>query len=211
MNGKYAVVRDSGRTLVITEELDPALDRQIIRRSSFADIASFYRNQLVLVSRTDGKKGKEPKQLGTYWLDAANRRQFDGVVFAPGRDVRGYYNLWRGFAVEPKQATGRCSRAASRDNICNGDERINRWVLTWMADAVQNPGERAEVAAPCVVRVAPARVYSRASSALSSGNISSTSLIADTSSEISTRTSKTAASCSRTKCSRPVANRPRAC
>lgn len=36
------------------------------------------------------------------------RREYAGLVFAPGRDVPGYFNLWRGFAVEPRP--GDCSK-----------------------------------------------------------------------------------------------------
>ena len=43
-----------------------------------------------------------------WWLAHPQRRDVSGIVFDPGASVdEAYYNLWRGFAVEPRQ--GDCS------------------------------------------------------------------------------------------------------
>src|SRR5258705_1872472 len=44
MNAVHAVVRESGKTIVITEEFDPVLQRLSFTRSSLADIRNYYMN-----------------------------------------------------------------------------------------------------------------------------------------------------------------------
>ena len=85
---------------------------------------------------------EKAKPLGRYWLTHGQRRQYDGLVFAPGREVPGHYNLWRGFAVEPKP--GDCSKflAHFKDNICQGDAKLYEWGIAWFADIVQNPEQK---------------------------------------------------------------------
>jgi hypothetical protein len=53
---------------------------------------SWFRPKFVVI-------GKKTVPLADFWLSNGNRRQYQGLVFSPGRDVPGYYNLWRGFAV----------------------------------------------------------------------------------------------------------------
>src|SRR5207245_333304 len=92
--------RDGGRTLVIYETFDLLLKRRVVLRSTFADVRNFFNNRRVKVVTDGGKPVLRP--LGDFWLHHAERRQYDGIVFSPGHDVEGHYNLWRGFAVQPK-------------------------------------------------------------------------------------------------------------
>jgi len=71
-----------------------------------------------------------------------HRRQYEGIVFLPGREIPNHYNLWRGFAVEPRQ--GDCSKflAHLKDNVCQGDEESYRWVVGWFANIIQHPNEK---------------------------------------------------------------------
>jgi hypothetical protein len=70
------------------------------------------------------------------------RREYAGLVFAPGRDVPGYFDLWRGYAVEPRR--GDCSKflAHLRDNVCRGDDALYGWVVGWFAQIVQQPDKK---------------------------------------------------------------------
>jgi uncharacterized protein DUF5906 len=87
------------------------------------------------------KKGN-PVTIETtkYWLVHPKRRKYQDIGFFPQRDVPGYYNLWRGFAVKPVK--GDCSKflAHLRDNVCQGDDELYTWVITWFADIFQHPG-----------------------------------------------------------------------
>ena len=64
----------------------------------------------------------------------------------PGRQIEGYYNLWRGFAVKPRPGDWSLLRGHFRDNVCRGDQKLFDYVLAWMANGVQHPGRSGEVA-----------------------------------------------------------------
>jgi hypothetical protein len=86
--------------------------------------------------------GKRRISLAEHWLSSPVRRQYEGLVFAPKREVQGHYNLWRGFAVEPKPGDCSLFLAHLRDNVCRGDEALFNWVLAWFADIVQHPDRK---------------------------------------------------------------------
>jgi hypothetical protein len=81
------------------------------------------------------------------WLNDEHRRQYAGLVFAPGGAGSEYYNLWRKFAVEPT-TTGSCQRLVTHiaDNVCRGDESLFAWVMGWFAAIFQRPTEKAGTA-----------------------------------------------------------------
>jgi len=76
------------------------------------------------------------------WIASDQRRQYEGIVFAPGYDNPALYNLWQGFSVPPRE--GDCSRFLDhvRTNICQGSEELFRWVIAWCAQIVQHPDEK---------------------------------------------------------------------
>lgn len=86
--------------------------------------------------------------LGTWWTGHPQRRQYDGVIFdpTPGATHRGYYNLWRGWAVEPVKGDWSKMQQLIREVLCRGDQASYDYVVRWMAHMVQHPGRPAEVA-----------------------------------------------------------------
>jgi Family of unknown function (DUF5906) len=88
------------------------------------------------------KIGKKVLSVAELWLGHPQRRQYEGIEFAPGGVRRGYYNLWRGFAVEPRE--GDCSKflAHLRDNVAQGDEANYNWVVAWFAQIMQQPTKK---------------------------------------------------------------------
>lgn len=94
-------------------------------------------------------EGDKPmwKDAAPMWLRHPDRRRFWGVEFNPGKKGHGtMYNLWRGFAVEPKKGAYPHMRAHIEEVVCNGDARLIQYVHGWLARAVQYPGEPAETA-----------------------------------------------------------------
>ena len=67
-------------------------------------------------------------------------------MFAPGREVPGYFNLWRGFSVTPRPGGWDGMQAHIFNSICRCDKKVYRWLVAWMAAAVQHPGRPGEVA-----------------------------------------------------------------
>ncbi len=138
MNTKYAVIREGGKTRVISEEFDPALARAYLAYSEFVDITKFHHR---LIETDDA-----PEPEGAWWLGHPDRRQYEGVIFAPGREVPGHYNLWRGFAVEPVKGDWDLLQEHLFEIICRANADLYLYVMAWMAAAVQRPGDRPEVA-----------------------------------------------------------------
>ena len=82
--------------------------------------------------------------LGDFWMSHKDRRQYTGIEFSPPGSTENpvRYNLFRGFAVEPK--AGDCSRflAHVKDNIANGDEKTFLWIVGWLAQILQQPTKK---------------------------------------------------------------------
>jgi len=139
LNNKHAVVMVGGKCVIANEQFNPVFCYPDITFSSQADLIARYANRHV-------GRGRKRTSAGKAWLAHPNRRQYEGIVFAPGEEVPGHLNLDKGFAVEPKK--GDCSRFLEhvRNNICRGDEEISEYLLAWMADAVQNRSRRPGIA-----------------------------------------------------------------
>jgi len=144
MNNKHFVVREAGKTLVMTEELDQELNRHVLKRSSFDDIRKFYCNKSLWIPAPKERWSARP--LGHYWLNHQRRRQYEGIVLAPGGAKRGYYNLWRGFSVQPLRGDWSLMASHIEKIICAGNPEVYRYVRRWMALAVQKPDVLPEVA-----------------------------------------------------------------
>ena len=130
LNKNNALVIVGDKTVILKEQSDGEI--QLLSLSAFEN---WFRNKHVM-------RGEKPVPVAKYWMSHPERRQYEGLVFAPGRDVPGRYNLWRGFATEPRP--GDCSKflAHIRDNVCRGDLALYDWVIGWFAHIVQHPGEK---------------------------------------------------------------------
>lgn len=149
LNERHAVISDiGGKCRVISEVLDQNLarPRKRISKQSFEDFRNRYMNIKVQSGQTkEGNPTYTP--AGKWWLEHPMRRQFETMVFAPGREPEGAYNLWQGFSCEAIPGTNHEPFLEHlRDNICSGNEEHFNYLIKWMARAVQNPGEQGHVA-----------------------------------------------------------------
>ena len=135
LNAQYAVVSTGSRVVILHETMDPSSNEKIVALKGVADFRLWLKNRLV-----DGKP------LAERWLASPNRRQFDGIVFAPGMHAPGFYNLWKGFPIQP--APGDCSKFLNHveEVICRANGVVATYVLNWCAHLVQRPAELPEVA-----------------------------------------------------------------
>jgi hypothetical protein len=130
INRSYALVLVGDKTAVMKESADGF---------SFMKVTAFkqwFSNQHI-------QYGGRSVRLAEHWLAHPQRRQYEGVEFAPGGEVPpGYSNLWRSFAVEPRK--GDCSKflAHVHDNVCQESERRFNWVMGWAAEIFQKPRQR---------------------------------------------------------------------
>lgn len=147
LNDRYFVVKNYGGKCRVLEEIaDPVLNRSILTHQSFDDFRNSYMNRRVNVGTT--KQGAPiTVPLGKWWLEHEMRRQYDRVVFAPQRDVPNAYNLWQGFAVEPRPGNRHESFLRHvRQNLCDNNDDVYTYLVGWMALAVQHPDRQGEVA-----------------------------------------------------------------
>jgi Family of unknown function (DUF5906)/Primase C terminal 2 (PriCT-2) len=89
----------------------------------------------------------KPIKLGTYWLEHAQRREYESVALEPGGPEvlpGNVLNTWRGFGAEPRQGDWHLMQEHIRDVLANGDEGAECYILNLAAWAAQNPGRRAE-------------------------------------------------------------------
>ncbi len=142
MNRDHFATLQNGKFYIGRERIDLKNDKHSVEWLNEAAFRSFYNVQTV--PSGDGP----PTPLGTFWLKHPKRRQYDGVVFDPSCDPRtsGMYNLWRGWAVEPKPGDWSLLQQLVRKVLCAGDNEAYDYVLRWAAFLVQQPSRPAEVA-----------------------------------------------------------------
>ena len=93
LNETYALVIVGGKTAILKETPHEPGGYTLLSHSAFQH---WFANRHVLYN-------DKRMSLSKYWMSHPDRRHYEGLVFTPGRDVPGYYNLWRGFAVEPAE------------------------------------------------------------------------------------------------------------
>lgn len=97
------------------------------------------------------------KSLSELWMKSKERKSYDGICFMPGlKAPERFYNLWRGFAVEPATQETKPTPEAkqslemflshARENVCRGDPRLYKWLMGFFAHLVQKPWEKPLVA-----------------------------------------------------------------
>lgn len=142
MNEKYALLALGKGVLVMHEDPDAPLDDRL-RFMTVDAFRLWFKNR-----RTEYKDAADNIKSATWadkWLASRKRREYRGIQFRPGEGpvTTGYFNLWRGFSVEPKEGG---SFAIYRDhllnNVCQGDQHLFEWVFAWFAHIFQRPRER---------------------------------------------------------------------
>lgn len=146
LNEMHAVIENLGGKCKIVEEIfDHALRRTRLTQQSFGDFQNRYKNKYVEVGQN---KDGVPimKEVGKWWISHPQRREYKTLVFSPGNDVPGSYNLWKGFACEPRK--GDCQKFLTHihDNICGGNEEYTTYMLGWLARMIQHPDSPGQTA-----------------------------------------------------------------
>jgi len=136
VNENYALVLVGDKTVILKQGVssEGRPDFCLMTTSSFEQ---WFGNRFV-----ERPGQKKPVPLGRYWLSHPQRRQYEGIVFAPGRDVQGFFNLWRGFAVEPRPGDCSLFLAHLKENVCRGDDALFTWVVGWIAAIFQRPDRK---------------------------------------------------------------------
>lgn len=95
----------------------------------------------------DTKPKLKNLSIAELFLKSKHRRTYDRLVFEANasRVSPTDYNMWSGFAVEPKKGDWSLMRAMMEESLANADFEHFLWILKWCAWGVQNPTERAGV------------------------------------------------------------------
>jgi len=146
LNLKHFVTMIGGKTTVVNEVHDPAMERNILTYSTPTDFKNYYSNRFITID-------DRPVPIGHHWFKHPLRRQFPGITFMPGETspYMGNYNLWKGFNVSPKAFNPTEPDNVEGfsifwdhiiNNIANGNDKSAMYVIGWMADMVQHPRKR---------------------------------------------------------------------
>jgi len=137
LNKTYAAVMNGGQFSILKEVIDPVFNRPDIHFLKKDSFCNWFANDKVEVAK--GEK-TEMVSIASLWMSNPGRRQYKGVVFSPEHDVPGYYNLYRGFDIEPKEGEWNLIQNHVYNILCGGDNDLYQWVFAWLARIVQDPG-----------------------------------------------------------------------
>jgi hypothetical protein len=135
-NQNYALVLAGDKAVIMKSETKPKF--RLLKVGAFKQ---WFANQRVMV-------GDKAVEIGDCWLAHPERRQYEGIEFAPRGGRTGYYNLWQGFAVAPRADAGSCAKflAHIKNNVTSNDAGLYNWVVGWFAHIVQRPWEKLDTA-----------------------------------------------------------------
>lgn len=121
-------------------------DRERVARFDGGELTS-YSSKSGFITTLGNKILKKKTKLGAGWLASEYRRTYRDVGLYPDGNVPSrHYNLWRGFAVQPRAGDWSLMRAHIRDVVAAGIPELDEYIIRWTAWGFQNPGKRAEAA-----------------------------------------------------------------
>lgn len=140
LNKTYAFIQHGA---FILQETTDEKGRFATKHLSPNDMHAWFANKQVQV-------GDKKIPRSRLWMSRTSRREFEAVVFAPQQNPGPrWYNLWRGFSVEPKAGPHPSVEAFKEHalvNVCKGDAALYQWLMGFFAHMVQKPWEKPLVA-----------------------------------------------------------------
>jgi len=138
LNLQHALIfQQSGDVVLLTEREENGVSQ--LRFSNPRIMNTLYPQMIFIDYRANGSPIYKP--LGEMWLKSPHRRFYEGIELCPnGRKPNpGYYNIWKGFAVEPKKGSWKKYKQHILDVLAKGEEEFSEYILAWMAQVVQHP------------------------------------------------------------------------
>jgi len=136
MNSEYAVTWVGNKCMILKEEIDPRTNIKDIQFTSDTDLRKYYANKTI----ANPEDAEKDICIMDFWWRHPDRRQYRKVVFEPGIETPGAYNLWSGFPIKPIQGDWSLYRDHIFNIITNGKEDEFQWVMGWLARIVHDPG-----------------------------------------------------------------------
>ncbi|EOU2184689.1 DUF5906 domain-containing protein [Klebsiella quasipneumoniae] len=155
INKNHALALTGDKALILRETVGERFGKEL-QYLSVATLRTWLLNRTVPME-VIGKGGQAAIKhvpVAELWLKSAERRQYEGVTFAPANNAPDcYYNLWSGFAYEPLDcgifnAGMKCRRLLKHMKyiLCGGNSAHFRYLLAWAADMLQDPDNKKGVA-----------------------------------------------------------------
>ena len=121
----------------------------ILPKHSLLEMYSNKHFYMPIKSSKTGRTSLKRLSYAQYWVDHEKRREVSSMVFRPDNKVANdEHNLWEGFTVGTYNAANSPEffLVFIRDVICNGDKQLNNYVLSWIANIIQHPTKKPNVA-----------------------------------------------------------------
>lgn len=146
-NERFFVSIEGGKTSIFMEGLDPETGRPSITPLSQTEYKLLRANVMVEVPIPNSTNTK-PVCVADAWVRWGGRREYpNGIALLPGQDApKGVYNGWKGLGIEPRPGDAKPALRHIHKVICSGNEAHTKYLIRWLAFAVQHPGEQAETA-----------------------------------------------------------------
>ncbi len=138
LNDQSALVVHGGKLRVLYEPKNAADEPKLL---SVPDARVREAPRTFLREKPDGK-GFEKIVPFELWLKWPYRREYEGLVFEPGRSNAQYYNQFRGWTIEPEPGDWSILRDHLLHVFCGADSELFEWLMTWLAHLFQHPGEK---------------------------------------------------------------------
>lgn len=144
LSDNHALVVVGGDTRVVKTDKEKSTV-SIMKVNAFKD---YYNNRIFQTLNAAGNPVNVG--LGSTWMISDNRRSYMETAFRPQEDVDdGTFNFWRKWPWRKVQMTDEqiwdeCGLILehARNVVCSGNEDHYRWLLAWMAQMVQDPGNK---------------------------------------------------------------------
>ena len=134
---RHSLVSWAGKPAVFRERLDAPSWEGRYDIMTVQSLTMFYENKPIYI----GQKAMNPVQV---WRADPERKEYlEGARLVPPGEVcsSGVFNLWQGFAVEPKKGPINEWLEFTRNIICGGNEVYHSWLEDWISDMFQNTGD----------------------------------------------------------------------
>ncbi|MGC3938752.1 DUF5906 domain-containing protein [Roseobacter sp. EG26] len=137
MNSRFGILTYGSSTRVILKETTSTEVLSWLGKGAFEDRLA---PEKFPVTDDNGNTTWRPKSR--FWLQhrlAAHYHEMDFDPSLPPGHNGHVWNMWRGFAVNPKPGDWSNLKAHILENVCGGNHDYCNWMLNWMALGVQEP------------------------------------------------------------------------
>ncbi len=137
MNKTYSFVSHGGNNFVVRWQRSADFDRDEMIRMKPREFEVLENSKRVTIYTAMGPKDVG---LGSFWLTHPQRETYPyGFDLNPKGSEPGYYNMWRGYSVEPAPGDWSLMQQHIFDVIASGVSEHYEYIMNWLAYAFQNP------------------------------------------------------------------------